>query len=63
MLTAYLPLDRPPVNKETGKWVKVPLSEANEEALRIYDIMEAELEIAAKIEAMKLGLYSIKNKS
>ena len=51
------------LDKETGKWVKVALSEANEEALRIYDIMEAELEIAAKIEAMKLGLYSIKNKS
>jgi hypothetical protein len=51
------------LDKETGKWVKVPLSEANEEALRIYDIMEAELEIAAKIEAIKLGLYSIKNKS
>jgi hypothetical protein len=24
------------LDKETGKWVKVPLSEANEEALRIY---------------------------
>ena len=50
-------------DKETGKWVKVPMSEANEEAIRIYDMMEAELEITAKIEAMKLGVYVIKDKN
>ena len=50
-------------DKETGKWVKVPMSEANEEAIRIYDMMEAELEITAKIEAMKLGVYVIKEKN
>jgi len=50
-------------DKEKGTWVKVPLSEANEEAIRIYDMMEAELEITAKIEAMKLGVYVIKKKN
>ena len=43
-------------NKKTGEWDKVPFSEANEEMIKIYDIMEAELEIAAKEEAMKLAL-------
>ncbi len=51
------------LDKKTGKWVKVPLSEANEEMMQIYDRMEAELEISAKIEAMKLGLYTIKEKN
>lgn len=50
-------------DKETGTWVKVPMSEANEEAIRIYDMMEAELEITAKIEAMKLGVYVIRDKN
>ena len=49
-------------DKETGKWIKVSLSEANEEAIRIYDMMEAELEITAKIEAMKLGVYVLETK-
>jgi hypothetical protein len=49
-------------DKKTGKWETVPLDAANEEMLRIYEIMEAELEITAKEEAMKLGLYEIKNK-
>jgi hypothetical protein len=49
-------------DKKTGKWKKVPFDAANEEMLRIYEIMEAELEITAKEEAMKLGLYKIKNK-
>jgi len=50
-------------DKKTGKWVSVPFDDANEEMIRIYEMMEAELEIAAKQEAMKLGLYEIKNKS
>ena len=50
-------------DKETGEWIKVPLAEANEEAIRIYDMMEAELEITAKIEAMKLGVYVIREKN
>jgi|11BtaG_2_1085332.scaffolds.fasta_scaffold08075_6 hypothetical protein len=50
-------------DKETGKWVSVPFDDANEEMIRIYEMMEAELEITAKQEAMKLGLYEIKNKS
>lgn len=50
-------------DKETGEWIKVPMSEANEEAIRIYDMMEAELEITAKIEAMKLGVYVIRDKN
>ena len=35
-------------DKKTGKWEKVPFDAANEEMLRIYEIMEAELEITAK---------------
>jgi hypothetical protein len=50
-------------DKETGTWVSVPFDDANEEMIRIYEMMEAELEITAKQEAMKLGLYEIKNKS
>jgi hypothetical protein len=51
------------LDKKTGKWVKVDLAEANEEMMQIYDRMEAELEISAKIEAMKLGLYALKEKN
>jgi hypothetical protein len=50
-------------DKKTGTWVSVPFDDANEEMIRIYEMMEAELEITAKQEAMKLGLYEIKNKS
>jgi len=50
-------------DRKTGKWIQVPLAEANEEAIRIYDMMESELEITAKIEAMKLGVYVIKDKN
>ena len=50
-------------DKKTGKWISVPFDNANEEMIRIYEMMEAELEITAKQEAMKLGLYEIKNKS
>jgi hypothetical protein len=50
-------------DKKTGKWISVPFDNANEEMIRIYEMMEAELEITAKQEAMKLGLYKIKNKS
>tara|TARA_R100000951_G_scaffold913_1_gene2717 strand:- start:1339 stop:1524 length:186 start_codon:yes stop_codon:yes gene_type:complete len=50
------------LNKTTGEWVEVPISEANEEMLRIYEIMDAELEIATIEEAMKLGVYEKKNK-
>ena len=51
------------LDKKTGKWIKVDLEEANEEMMQIYDRMEAELEISAKIEAMKLGLYTLKEKN
>ena len=50
------------LNKTTGEWVEVPISEANEEMLRIYEIMDAEIEIATIEEAMKLGVYEKKNK-
>lgn len=50
------------LDKSTGKWIEVPISEANEEMLRIYEIMDAELEIATVEEAMKLGVYVKKNK-
>ena len=50
------------LNKTTGEWVEVPISEANEEMLRIYEIMDAELEIATIEEAMKRGVYEKKNK-
>ena len=50
------------LNKTTGEWGEVPISEANEEMLRIYEIMDAELEIATIEEAMKLGVYEKKNK-
>lgn len=50
------------LNKSTGEWIEVPISEANEEMLRIYEIMDAELEIATVEEAMKLGVYRKKNK-
>jgi|TARA_R110002020_G_scaffold34710_2_gene105470 hypothetical protein len=50
------------LDKSTGKWIEVPISEANEEMLRIYEIMDAELEIATIEEAMKLGVYEKKNK-
>jgi len=50
-------------DKKTGKWISVPFDNANDEMIRIYEMMEAELEITAKQEAMKLGLYEIKNKS
>ena len=50
------------LNKSTGEWIEVPISEANEEMLRIYEIMDAELEIATIEEAMKLGVYEKKNK-
>jgi len=50
------------LDKSTGKWIEVPISEANEEMLRIYEIMDAELEIATVEEAMKLGVYEKKNK-
>ena len=50
------------LDKSTGKWIEVPISEANEEMLRIYEIMDAELEIATIEEAMKLGVYDKKNK-
>jgi len=50
------------LDKSTGEWIEVPISEANEEMLRIYEIMDAELEIATIEEAMKLGVYEKKNK-
>lgn len=50
------------LDKSTGEWIQVPISEANEEMLRIYEIMDAELEIATVEEAMKLGVYVKKNK-
>ena len=50
------------LDKSTGKWIEVPISEANEEMLRIYEIMDAELEIATIEEAMKLVVYEKKNK-
>jgi hypothetical protein len=45
------------LDKSSGKWIEVPISEANEEMLRIYEIMDAELEIATVEEAMKLGVH------
>ena len=50
-------------DEKTGTWVSVPFDDANEEMIHVYEMMEAELEITAKQEAMKLGLYEIKNKS
>ena len=50
------------LDKSTGEWIQVPISEASEEMLRIYEIMDAELEIATIEEAMKLGVYEKKNK-
>jgi len=50
------------LDHETGTWIEVPVGEANEEMLRIYEIMDAELEIATIEEAMKLGVYEKKNK-
>jgi hypothetical protein len=50
------------LDKSTGEWIEVPISEASEEMLRIYEIMDAELEIATIEEAMKLGVYEKKNK-
>tara|TARA_B100001094_G_scaffold322136_1_gene370969 strand:+ start:1118 stop:1303 length:186 start_codon:yes stop_codon:yes gene_type:complete len=50
------------LDKSTGEWIQVPISEASEEMLRIYEIMDAELEIATVEEAMKLGVYVKKNK-
>jgi len=50
------------LDHETGKWIEVPINEANEEMIRIYEIMDAELEIATVQEAMKLGVDVKKKK-
>ena len=34
-------------DKKTGKWISVPFDNANDEMIRIYEMMEAELEITA----------------
>lgn len=50
------------LDKETGQWISVPMDEVNEEMMRIYDLMDAELEIATCQEKMKLGIIKKKNK-
>jgi len=50
------------LDKSSGKWIEVPLSDVNEEMVRIYEIMDAELEISTVQEGMKLGVYEKKNK-
>ena len=50
------------MDKLSGEWVKIPYAEANEEMMRIYDIMDAELEIASKQEEQKIELMYKKKK-
>tara|TARA_R110000796_G_scaffold243971_2_gene366824 strand:- start:3014 stop:3256 length:243 start_codon:yes stop_codon:yes gene_type:complete len=50
------------LDKLSGEWVKIPYAEANEEMMRIYDIMDAELEIASKQEEQKIELMYKKKK-
>jgi len=50
------------LDKLSGEWVKIPYAEANEEMMRIYDIMDAELEIASKQEEQKIQLTYKKKK-
>jgi len=43
-------------DKTKNQWVQVSVSDASEEALRIFDIMEAHLEIATVEEEIKMDI-------
>jgi len=43
-------------DKDKNQWIEVSFSEANDEAIRIYEIMEAHLEISTVEEAIKLDI-------
>lgn len=43
-------------NKETGLWEKISDKKITNEVIKIYDYMQAEMDILATIEGMKLEI-------
>lgn len=41
-------------DKKTGNWIKVSSEKFSEKIIRIYDYMQAEMQILAKIEEMRM---------